>query len=336
MADSFNIPVPDFQVAYAEELLKARRDFLEEALRSTLESLEKEAPDVLEAEARQYVPVEGLEIMRSNGVRPEYAFCLPAVLRKTPRLLGYYRLLLGFSRKQFYSAKFGLSKTHYSKMEDENVLSEEIANDIPALCHALNQSALSLIQRISLTELLKDRSDSPRLTDLALMTYGSQLRGSSNVAIGQQAVRAVFEAIKKIVEGYIEEEDAGLLLVRDATGRKIRIRLGSDPDVELVTLGEKGAADTPLLAIEIKGGKDKANIHNRLGEAEKSHLKAQERGFTDRWTIVNVRGIPRDVLQRSSPSTTRFFDLSHIVAGEGEKYEEFRETLLQKLRLPAR
>jgi hypothetical protein len=32
------------------------------------------------------------------------------------------------------------------------------------------------------------------------------------------------------------------------------------------------------VAVEIKGGKDYSNIHNRIGEAEKSHQKAKKEG----------------------------------------------------------
>ena len=42
------------------------------------------------------------------------------------------------------------------------------------------------------------------------------------------------------------------------------------------------------IAIEIKGGTDVSNLHNRLGEAEKSHQNARLLGFTQFWTIINL------------------------------------------------
>jgi hypothetical protein len=36
-----------------------------------------------------------------------------------------------------------------------------------------------------------------------------------------------------------------------------------------------------LAAIEIKGGRDYSNIHNRIGEAEKSHQKAEKQGYVE-------------------------------------------------------
>ena len=46
--------------------------------------------------------------------------------------------------------------------------------------------------------------------------------------------------------------------------------------------------DRPLVAIEVKAGTDASNIHNRIGEAEKSHLKARARN-----TGQAVRGFSR-------------------------------------------
>ncbi len=91
---------------------------------------------------------------------------------------------------------------------------------------------------------------------------------------------------------------------------------------------------TPLLAIEVKGGRDRSNVHNRLGEAEKSHLKAKSRGFNDLWTITNVEGLSDEAKRAASPTTTIFFDLEDLKKRKGWAYEFFRDRLLQVLRLP--
>ena len=57
---------------------------------------------------------------------------------------------------------------------------------------------------------------------------------------------------------------------------------------------------------EIKGGKDISNIHNRIGEAEKSHQKARKRGFVECWTMVGVGHTDMDLARKESPSTDRF------------------------------
>lgn len=323
----FDIPAPALQVAFSEEVENARGRFFKEALRRIVDALDQEA---LSDEIRMYVPEDGLHILRSCGLRPEIAFCVPLVLRTQPCLLGYYRLLLGFSRKKFYSPELGLGGTTYMRMEDENILPDRLVRTLPQLCLALNQSANYLIQQIP-----RERLTAEHLDDLILLTYGTQLRGGSNVSIGQEAVKQVFDAIRKIVGPHASRVGDNSISVIDATDREISIRLSPDPDVEIVTVGQDDSEDAPLLAIEIKGGTDISNIHNRLGEAEKSHLRAKERRFTDRWTIVNVKGVSEDVLRRSSPTTTEFFNLYDIVSGQGSAYQRFRETLLQKLRLPS-
>jgi hypothetical protein len=68
------------------------------------------------------------------------------------------------------------------------------------------------------------------------------------------------------------------------SGRKITIAFSSDPDI---SISEQALnRQHPLVSIEIKGGTDYSNIHNRLGEAEKSHQNAKSSGFHQFWTIL--------------------------------------------------
>ncbi|MGZ6228614.1 MAG: XcyI family restriction endonuclease, partial [Candidatus Binataceae bacterium] len=60
---------------------------------------------------------------------------------------------------------------------------------------------------------------------------------------------------------------------------------GSDPDLKIQEELEPGQVHNKV-AIEIKGGTDKSNAHNRAGEAEKSHQKARAQEFNDFWTII--------------------------------------------------
>ncbi len=55
------------------------------------------------------------------------------------------------------------------------------------------------------------------------------------------------------------------------------IEFSSDPDVLITEKLQSGVRY--ILSIEVKGGTDASNIHNRLGEAEKSHLKAKKFGI---------------------------------------------------------
>src|SRR5215831_11086308 len=62
-------------------------------------------------------------------------------------------------------------------------------------------------------------------------------------------------------------------------------------------------------SIEIKGGGDLSNIHNRIGEAEKSHQKAKNEGYVECWTMVGVVDSNLDLARRESPTTDRFYHI---------------------------
>lgn len=197
-------------------------------------------------------------------------FALPVVLKENPRLLAYYRVLLGMSRKEFYTKKTGLGFASFRNMEDKGSLNHEAEEALPELCNALNQSLESLLDGLSDSELTSDHFHA-----LSLMTLGAQLRGSHNFSIGTDAVKQVYEVIKAMVEPYATKITDEIILFTEATGREIEIRFGQDPDIEFITKGSAPHGDAPLLANEVKGGRDRSNVHNRLGEAEKSHLKAR-------------------------------------------------------------
>ena len=101
------------------------------------------------------------------------------------------------------------------------------------------------------------------------------------------------------------------------------IEFASDPDI--VIREEMRHEDyRNIIAIEVKGGRDFSNIHNRIGEAEKSHQKAKDAGFVECWTVVNVDRINMKMAARESPTTNRFYRISSLVAAEGEEYDDFR------------
>ncbi len=77
----------------------------------------------------------------------------------------------------------------------------------------------------------------------------------------------------------------------------------------------------------MKGGTDFSNIHNRVGEAEKSHRKAKDAGYVECWTVVNVDNIDLAMSTRESPSTNKFFKLSDLKSQTGEQFQDFRERI---------
>jgi hypothetical protein len=75
-------------------------------------------------------------------------------------------------------------------------------------------------------------------------------------------------------------------------------------------------------------GTDASNIHNRIGEAEKSHQKAHQRGFTECWTVLNAVRLNTTKARSESPSTDRFYSLATLISGVGEEYEDFRRRII--------
>ena len=71
-----------------------------------------------------------------------------------------------------------------------------------------------------------------------------------------------------------------------------------------------------------------SNIHNRIGEAEKSHQKARAAGYVECWTVVNVDRFDEKMAQRESPSTDRFYRISDLTKRKGDAYSDFRNRII--------
>lgn len=114
------------------------------------------------------------------------------------------------------------------------------------------------------------------------------------------------------------------MVIKNDSERIIEIKFSSDPDISIIEhIGER---IRPLVSIEIKGGRDASNIHNRLGEAEKSHQKAKNRGFFEFWTIIGV-DIDYGFAGKESPTTSYFFNFDKIQDPQAEEYRAFRDIL---------
>jgi XcyI restriction endonuclease len=77
------------------------------------------------------------------------------------------------------------------------------------------------------------------------------------------------------------------ITVKNAAGRTVYVEFAPDPDI-VIREEIAPASFAEKIAIEVKAGKDFSNVHNRIGEAEKSHQKARSRGFVECWTVLNV------------------------------------------------
>lgn len=305
------IPAPQLQVDFAFALEQIRKTYLQDALSRVVASLDIAAID---SELAHFAPAGSLAELAGHGLRGELMFAVPCILRANPQLLGYYRLLLGFSQKAFYGAA-GLGR--FRSMEESGSLNHAQQAELAPLCSALAGAAAALLQGIGAKRISRDLLD-----DLALLTVGPQLRGGYNVRAGTAGIVRVFDAISAIVAHAATNTGSQLIELTNAAGRRVLIQFASDPDIcirEEMTPGNL----RNIIAIEVKAGLDISNIHNRIGEAEKSRQKAKADGYVERWTVINVERAVIETLRRESPSTDRFYRLSQIDSGTGEEYRDF-------------
>ena len=280
-------------------------------------------PDVtaLDAELARYVGAERLGALARFGLRGEVYYPVPILLYANPQLLGYYRLLYGFSQKEFYNRQ-GAPFRAFAAMEESGVIPAERVAEVPNLCRSLVETGALLVDGL-------DRLDREVVHELQLLTIGPLFRGSRNTDLGMAAVGLVFNLIKGLIHAdYIQSVSDQEIRITNSAGRTVRMRFSSDPDIAISE--SSGATERRRVAIEVKGGTDVSNRLNRLGEAEKSHLKAQRKGFTEFWTIAAVPA-SWDEVQANSPTTTSFFHLSAIGCVGSPEYENFKEQLASTL-----
>lgn len=164
--------------------------------------------------------------------------------------------------------------------------------------------------------------------ELTLLTLGPQLRGGLLNLKGSEATREVFEIIRNIIKPKLKTSSDRIMELTNAAGRIVVVEFAADPDVCIREKLPSGGVRN-MLAIEIKGGKDVSNIHNRIGEAEKSHQKAKKENFREFWTIVGVISLNEDQARRESPTTDRFFLLDELrETGTNEQKEMFIEAIV--------
>lgn len=311
------LQLPTLQLRFAEALDSSRKLFLQDALRETVKILDLPTVD---AELSKYVDRETLSEIAALGMRGELVFPVPSVLTACPNLVAYYRLLLGYSQKEFYGSSTGLAS--FKTAESGKGFRPADEARLSALSEAMCEAAVFLIKGIG-----SKRIHHALLDDLTLLTLGPQFRGGANVKKGADAIVVVFDLIREIVQHSIVSETSAQLTLNNASGRKVVIAFASDPDIKIVEKMESGEPRNTI-AIEIKGGTDVSNVHNRIGEAEKSHRNAREAGFVECWTIVNVSKLDIDKAKQESPSTNHFFDLNKLRKGDSDQFLDFRARII--------
>lgn len=320
---TIKLPAPDAQIDFAAALVETRRLYLREALALTVKGLQ--VPEI-DRQLAAHVPAHSLTALASHGLRGEMVFPVPIVLTANPRLLGYYRLLYGYSQKEFYNGATGLGR--FKGMEERGAIRKEIVPDIPALATALCEAGALLVAGIGTTKIRPALLD-----DLTLLTLGPQLRGGANVRKGAAGIRTVFNVIHEIVRPSVVRLEDTRIEINNAAGCRVLIEFAPDPDI-IIRAEMREGVFRQLIAIEVKAGSDFSNIHNRIGEAEKSHQKARAAGYVECWTVVNVDKIDIDMARRESPSTNRFYRISALVAASGNDYQDFRDRVISLTGIP--
>jgi len=296
----------DLQLRFWARLQHLRNAYLFEALSATVRELDITQ---LDKELSGLVGTSRLSALAAYSLRGESFYPVPLLLTSKPMLLGYYRLLYGISQKEFYRRPYG----RFRNLEAKNHLSSANERLLPSLCSSLIETGWQLFHGIQPVSL-------QAIHDLQLLTVGPQLRGSENNVIGQDAVRQVFDLVRDLVTSSIESSTDKVITVKNAAGRIVQISFAPDPDITIIELLTTGAI--PSVSVEIKGGADVSNIHNRLGEAEKSHQKAKASGFTQFWTIIKAM-IDETDAKRESPTTTLFSAWTRLPSSETRPMSNF-------------
>lgn len=310
------IPVPELQLLFATELQRLKRKHLLPAFRSAIANINLRN---LDEELHLYAPEDCLTRLAGRGLRGELVFPVPAILSVCPNLLTYYRLLTGHSQKAFYVKATGMMP--FKSMESTGPLNPKISGLLPSLCRAFSEPMAYLVRELPERTLTREL-----LHDLSLLSLGPQLRGGINNDIGKLAIQSVFSVIASILESETTQATPSSIRLSNAAGREVLIAFAPDPDLVIQEVMGDGNL-RKVLAIEIKGGTDRSNIHNRLGEAEKSHQKARAEGFRECWTIINVDGLDSQLAKTESPTTDRFYSLADLASEEGAYFEDFKHRI---------
>lgn len=205
----------------------------------------------------------------------------------------------------------------FKSLEEKGKLSARQRSELPALCAALNANAKYMLERFD-----AEMISAAFFDQLTLLTLGPQLRGGANVQKGTSAISEVFDVVFRIVQPSVISSNSHRIELRNSSGRTVYIQFAADPDIVIREELEPEMYKN-LVAIEVKGGQDYSNIHNRVGEAEKSHQKAKKDGYVECWTVVNVDRIDMDMARKESPTTNKFYRLSELLNQESAEYRDF-------------
>lgn len=211
-----------------------------------------------------------------RGIKPIIVFAHPDILITVPRSLSYYRMLSMVSQKSM--GQIGLSSTLF---EQKSVFpKQEKAEAVARRLNSLVSNLIETDEKIDVREFNLWRG----------MAAGAQAQGSWQNTKGNEAEIV----IKGMLQRRLREKNLLLneISSADENDRYVRLKLtdnrliifGDEPDIAFFDGGEI------LVAIEVKGGIDKAGVLERIGAAIKSLSRAKEEN-PKAATILLVQGV---------------------------------------------
>jgi XcyI restriction endonuclease len=161
----------------------------------------------------------------------------------------------------------------------------------------------------------------------SLLSIGPQLSGGSSNERGDAGIEYVYQLISKAISHAKPVVSGRIATLDNVAGRQVVIEVAADPDTVFIEKSS-GHVRRPLVDIEVKAVTDASNIHNRIGEAEKSHLKAKARKFMEYETIVNMAKLDPVVVAQQSPTTYRFFTPSELMETASQARADFISSIV--------
>jgi hypothetical protein len=258
----FPVLKPSGQIDFYARLQAVRGRYLSEALKKTVDD-PSFALETLNSELSNYAASKHLKRLASFGLRGEVCFPVPYLFSRNPYLLGYYRLLYGFSGKGFYDQ--GPFK-RFQSLERDGKIQRELEPLIPPFCRSLAATGEMLVELIDAVSL-------SIVNDLQILTLGAQFRGSGNVKVGQNAIDSFFNLIKLLVAAYNPKVKERRITFQNDSKLPVFIRVASDPDVSITLKLE--AEERKLVAIELKGGRDVSKHMESSGRGREEPREGQ-------------------------------------------------------------
>lgn len=191
-----------------------------------------------------------------RGIKPVIAFAHPHVLQAVPGSASYYRMLSLVSQKSM--KRVGLSLDAYEA--GKPVADEQAA---VAIARHLNRIVSALVEA--------DEEIDAREFDLWRgMAAGSQAQGSWQNTKGTSAEKAIREVIVQRLQRRQLVSSRQVSAARIDLGDGRELVFADEPDIAILQ------NNVPQIAVEIKGGIDRAGILERIGAALKSLRRTRQ------------------------------------------------------------